>query len=94
MTEPRNTSDRREPDRRTVLLTGTAALTALALPLTAIAQMPTTQTGDKTKGTFTTTDGKNIFYKDWGPKNAQPIVFHHCCPPSVRAGDGIRPRLS
>ena len=26
---------------------------------------------------FTTTDGTNIFYKDWGPRDAQPIVFHH-----------------
>jgi non-heme chloroperoxidase len=31
--------------------------------------------------TFVTTkDGTNIFYKDWGPKNAQPIVFHHGWP--------------
>jgi pimeloyl-ACP methyl ester carboxylesterase len=27
--------------------------------------------------TITTKDGVAIFYKDWGPKNAQPIVFHH-----------------
>ena len=25
----------------------------------------------------TTKDGVEIFYKDWGPKEAQPIVFHH-----------------
>jgi non-heme chloroperoxidase len=31
--------------------------------------------------TFVTTkDGAQIFYKDWGPKNAQPIVFHHGWP--------------
>ncbi|MBS8262021.1 alpha/beta hydrolase [Roseibium polysiphoniae] len=30
--------------------------------------------------TFKTTDGTSIFYKDWGPKNAQPIVFHHGWP--------------
>lgn len=30
--------------------------------------------------TFTTTDGTNIFYKDWGPRDAQPIVFHHGWP--------------
>jgi non-heme chloroperoxidase len=28
----------------------------------------------------TTTDGVEIFYKDWGPKGAQPIVFHHGWP--------------
>ena len=29
---------------------------------------------------ITTDDGTRIFYKDWGPKNAQPIVFHHGWP--------------
>lgn len=28
----------------------------------------------------TTTDGTRIFYKDWGSKDAQPIVFHHGWP--------------
>ncbi|MDC7676395.1 alpha/beta fold hydrolase [Asticcacaulis machinosus] len=27
-----------------------------------------------------TKDGVEIFYKDWGPKSAQPIVFHHGWP--------------
>ncbi|WP_425348679.1 alpha/beta fold hydrolase [Rhizobium oryziradicis] len=27
-----------------------------------------------------TKDGVDIFYKDWGPKDAQPIVFHHGWP--------------
>lgn len=31
----------------------------------------------------TTSDGAEIFYKDWGPKNAQPIVFHHGWPLSA-----------
>jgi non-heme chloroperoxidase len=31
--------------------------------------------------TFATTkDGTQIFYKDWGPKSGQPIVFHHGWP--------------
>jgi non-heme chloroperoxidase len=30
--------------------------------------------------TIATNDGVTIFYKDWGPKNAQPIVFHHGWP--------------
>ena len=33
--------------------------------------------------TVTTRDGVTIFYKDWGPKNAQPIVFHHGWPLSA-----------
>lgn len=31
----------------------------------------------------TTKDGVNIFYKDWGSKEAQPIVFHHGWPLSA-----------
>ncbi|TSJ60822.1 alpha/beta hydrolase [Starkeya sp. 3C] len=30
--------------------------------------------------TVTTKDGVEIFFKDWGPKDAQPIVFHHGWP--------------
>jgi non-heme chloroperoxidase len=33
--------------------------------------------------TITTRDGTNIFYKDWGPRDAQPIVFHHGWPLSA-----------
>jgi non-heme chloroperoxidase len=28
----------------------------------------------------TTSDGVEIFYKDWGPRDAQPIMFHHGWP--------------
>ncbi|GAA5205654.1 alpha/beta fold hydrolase [Microbacterium kyungheense] len=28
----------------------------------------------------TTDDGTEIYYKDWGPRDAQPIVFHHGWP--------------
>ena len=31
-------------------------------------------------GFVKTTDGAEIFYKDWGPKSDQPIVFHHGWP--------------
>ena len=30
--------------------------------------------------TVTTKDGVDIFFKDWGPRDAQPIVFHHGWP--------------
>ena len=33
--------------------------------------------------TITTADGTRIFYKDWGPKEARPIVFHHGWPLSA-----------
>jgi non-heme chloroperoxidase len=32
---------------------------------------------------ITTRDGTQIYYKDWGPKTAQPIVFHHGWPLSA-----------
>jgi non-heme chloroperoxidase len=32
---------------------------------------------------ITTADGAEIFYKDWGPKDATPIVFHHGWPLSA-----------
>ena len=30
--------------------------------------------------TVTTSDGTRIFYKDWGPRDAQPLMFHHGWP--------------
>ncbi|MFO6447045.1 alpha/beta fold hydrolase [Erythrobacter sp. NE805] len=32
---------------------------------------------------ITTADGTRLFYKDWGPKDAPPIVFHHGWPLSA-----------
>lgn len=37
---------------------------------------------------ITTQDGTNLFYKDWGPRDAQPIVFHHGWPLSGDDWDG------
>ena len=34
-------------------------------------------------GTITTNDGTEIFYKDWGPRDAQAIMFHHGWPLSA-----------
>jgi non-heme chloroperoxidase len=31
----------------------------------------------------TTEDGTDIFYKDWGSKDAQPLFFHHGWPLSA-----------
>ena len=33
--------------------------------------------------TIRTKDGAEIFYKDWGPRDAQPVVFHHGWPLSA-----------
>lgn len=33
--------------------------------------------------TITTPDGASLFFKDWGPRDAQPIVFHHGWPLSA-----------
>jgi non-heme chloroperoxidase len=38
---------------------------------------------ERTVGTITTKDGAEIFFKDWGPKDSQPLVFHHGWPLSA-----------
>jgi non-heme chloroperoxidase len=43
------------------------------------AGLPFTSTGAP-MATITTADGTEIFYKDWGPADAQPIMFHHGWP--------------
>jgi non-heme chloroperoxidase len=41
--------------------------------------------------TITTHDGVEIFYKDWGPKDAQPIVFRHGWPLTADDWDALFP---
>lgn len=36
---------------------------------------------------ITTKDGVNLFYKDWGARDAQPLVFHHGWPLSADEWD-------
>ena len=67
--------------RRGLILTAGAAGAALALPLPGFAQTPIK--GDFIMAYLTTSDGTRIFYKDWGPRDAQPIVFHHGWPLSA-----------
>ncbi|WP_037087807.1 alpha/beta fold hydrolase [Neorhizobium vignae] len=69
--------------RRQVLLTGTTISLALAIPaLASEKKISKHQQGIEpmTHSYVTTKDGVEIFYKDWGPKDAQPIVFHHGWP--------------
>ena len=45
--------------------------------------MPPVAKGRGLMSIITTDDGTSIFYKDWGPKDAQPLVFHHGWPLSA-----------
>lgn len=70
--------------RRGLLITGGAAVSLAAFNIPAFAKTQTASTNqgdtDMTSSFVTTKDGVDIFYKDWGPKDAQPIVFHHGWP--------------
>ncbi|PSS60509.1 alpha/beta hydrolase [Ensifer sp. NM-2] len=70
--------------RRDTLISASALAVSFAFPLgTARAVEPVTlklPEGELTMGFVTTDDDVQIFYKDWGPKDAQPIVFHHGWP--------------
>ncbi len=72
------TFTRRQTLQAGAALIATAVLPAVALPRPA----PSTAQGNPpmTSSYVQTKDGVQIFYKDWGPKNAQPIVFHHGWP--------------
>lgn len=75
------------PSRRQVLVGG-SALTSLMLaaPLLSYfspAASAANHAKDQTMSYVTTKDGTRIFYKDWGPKSAQPVVFHHGWPLSA-----------
>ena len=80
-----------QASRRVVMTTGlglAATAVAASLPSTggARASTPSPQgkgTDTMGSGFVTTKDGTQIFYKDWGPKTAQPIVFHHGWPLSA-----------
>lgn len=79
--------------RRNVLLAGAgagaSAALAAGLPLAAMAAQKagaaeaphhSHSKGVKQMGTITTRDGVELYYKDWGPRNGQPIVFSHGWP--------------
>jgi len=73
--------------RRDVLAGGigltAAGLFAAALPPIGPAIAGTSHAGDHIMGMIKTKDGAEIFYKDWGPREAQAIVFHHGWPLSA-----------
>ncbi|RYG12996.1 MAG: alpha/beta hydrolase, partial [Caulobacteraceae bacterium] len=75
-------SDFPQASRRGLLAGGAAlGLSSLLPSLTSAASTASAfSTGDDTMAYVTTSDGVEIYYKDWGPKDAQPIVFHHGWP--------------
>src|SRR5262245_27807790 len=71
--------------RREFLALGAVATVAMtAIPTTAADAQSTTPTERTADMSYVRTkDGVDIFYKDWGPKDAQPIAFHHGWPLSA-----------
>ena len=76
--------------RRAVVIASTAAAATAAAALMLPAMTFASPLAPKPHGVFgmssgfiKTSDGTEIFYKDWGPKNAQPIMFHHGWPLSA-----------
>jgi non-heme chloroperoxidase len=71
-------------NRRDALFAASALTASAGLLLgNAHASEPTTldlPSGEPSMGYITTDDHVQIFYKDWGPRDAQPIVFHHGWP--------------
>ena len=56
-----------------------ATLAVAALPLVSIAAEASSKIV-RTASTVTTQDGVELYYKDWGPKNGQVVMFSHGWP--------------
>jgi non-heme chloroperoxidase len=74
--------------RRDVLLGALAVTVTSSLPSAAVLAKGTHSSHNPNSGAaamsiITTKDGAEIYYKDWGRKDAQPIVFHHGWPLSA-----------
>jgi non-heme chloroperoxidase len=75
--------------RREFLKVSTVGAAAAAVASPVVAQSPLeikraepSETTRPAKSFLTTEDQTTIFYKDWGPRDAQPICFHHGWPTS------------
>jgi non-heme chloroperoxidase len=62
---------------------GLPPLGVVPVPRLQLNEVSTTHQEEITMAFITTSDNTEIFYKDWGPKDAQPIVFHHGWPLSA-----------
>ncbi len=92
MTRPNNNRPGdRDPSRRNLMTGSLVAVSALAtLPSAADAKDPDWPPGPSSMGvrsvsTIRTTDGTEIYYKDWG--NGLPVVFSHGWPLNADAWD-------
>jgi non-heme chloroperoxidase len=81
-----NDNNQVNPSRRSAMVGGAfaaAAAVATALPLAAVSadsQAATAGKIQKTASIITTRDGVEIYYKDWGPRNGQPVILSHGWP--------------
>ncbi|KRB51510.1 haloperoxidase [Rhizobium sp. Root708] len=69
--------------RRQALLAGATISAAMAVPSLALSKTSSAKKEGlppMTQNFVQTKDGVQIYYKDWGPKDAQPIMFHHGWP--------------
>lgn len=69
--------------RRALVAAGGAATLAGGLGWSAVSLgtiPPKAHKGADPMTYITASDGAQIFYKDWGPRDAQPLVFHHGWP--------------
>jgi non-heme chloroperoxidase len=79
--------------RRKVLATSLMSAISLTVRSPSVAGKETRISADPAERSdpttsVTTKDGVQIFYKDWGPKSAQAIVFHHGWPLSSDDWEG------
>ncbi|WP_439570353.1 alpha/beta fold hydrolase [Roseovarius mucosus] len=73
--------------RRNVMLGGTMAAVAIGMAASSAGwskephlTFTELDNGSPKMNKITTKDGAEIYFKDWGPINAQPIMFHHGWP--------------
>jgi len=68
-----------DSSRRSALVGSASLAAAAALPAASATAAPGASM-KKTAAFITTRDGVDIYYKDWGPRNGQPVVFSHGWP--------------
>ncbi len=87
MDESQNSQESRAASRRNVFKAGLGLAAAAAAATTLQAAPAAAQSADgkahSGDGFVTVKDGAKIYYKDWGARDAQPIVFHHGWPLSA-----------